>query len=156
MLFGNVNQLSLIPYVSEDIRGWIKNAIEISNNHTNGKFPIGNKGVFVVLAEGKTELLENRQAEIHKKYVDIQILLNGNETIGYSNHLDAKLKSLNDIDNDVMFFSTVENEQYVNLSKGDFALFYPDQLHRPLCATCESMLVRKAIVKVPIECLQTK
>lgn len=149
MLFGNVNQLELVPYIKPEFHQWIRSAIELGSHMPTGKYDIGDEGVFVVLADATTEPQSERNAEIHKNYIDIQILLKGEETIGYSNHLDEESLKLDSLENDVAFFKDTEYEQFVNLREGDFAVFYPNQVHRPLCATNSPGPVLKAIVKIP-------
>ncbi|MFA0088141.1 YhcH/YjgK/YiaL family protein [Vibrio sp. 10N.261.51.F12] len=153
MLFGNVNNLDLLPYVKPEIKTLITSAIEVSKHNPLGRYELGTEGVFVVLAEAETQEKSARKAEIHKCYADIQIVLEGNEIIGFSNHLETKYKGIMELESDVMFFDTVEQEQFVSLQNGDFALFYPNQVHRPLCATEQPMQVKKAIVKIPIDLL---
>ncbi|MEZ8991212.1 YhcH/YjgK/YiaL family protein [Vibrio breoganii] len=155
MLFGNVNKLGLLPYVSTNFSNWITQAVEVAEIHRSelGRHNVDDTGVFVMLAEAITEAKQNRLSEIHKEFIDIQIILEGEETIGYSNHISNEAKAKDKLENDVMFFEHVENEQFVHLKEGDFAVFYPNQAHRPLCATNDPMAVRKAIVKVPISAL---
>lgn len=155
MLFGNVQQLELIPYVTDKFIMWINEAVELANNENNelGKYTINSDGVFVVLAEGETEPRSDRKSEIHKEYIDIQIVISGKETIGYSNTISEDVRELEALENDAMFFSDVDNEQFINLNSGDFVVFYPNQPHRPLCATSEPMKVKKAIVKIPVSAL---
>ncbi len=156
MLFGNVNKLNLLPYVSTDFSNWIIQAIKVAEQRPAelGRHDMNEQGVFVMLAEAMTEPTELRLSEIHKEYIDIQIILEGEETIGYSNHITDEALALTALQNDVMFFEHVEHEQFVHLKAGDFAVFYPDQAHRPLCATNQPLQVRKAIVKVPVSALE--
>ncbi|MCW8345887.1 YhcH/YjgK/YiaL family protein [Vibrio sp. ZSDZ65] len=154
MLFGNVNKLDLIPYVSNKLPSWIAQAIAIANSDQIqlGRHEIDDE-VFVMLAEATTEPKEIRKSEIHKMYIDIQIMIDGEETIGYSNHITDEAKATDTLENDVMFFADVVGEQYVTLKKGDFAVFFPNQAHRPLCAVNKPIPVRKAIVKIPVSSL---
>ncbi|EKA6262458.1 YhcH/YjgK/YiaL family protein, partial [Salmonella enterica] len=89
------------------------------------------------------------KAELHKKYIDVQILLSGYEEIGYSNKIDTRIKELEHLPDDIIFPECVANEQFVTLNPGDFALFYPNQIHRPLCTRGKPAPVKKAIVKIP-------
>lgn len=154
MLFGNVNKLDLVPYISEEFIKLINEAVILSENNDVGKYVIGDDGVFVMLVDAETELREKRKSEIHKNYIDIQILLSGEETFGYSNDILDEAFNLVELENDVMFFDDVENEQFVSLQKNDFAIFYPCQAHRPLCATGDKPVkVKKAILKIPTSLL---
>ncbi|MDB1125944.1 YhcH/YjgK/YiaL family protein [Vibrio algarum] len=150
MLFGNVNKLSLAPFVYTVVRKWINEAVIIAANNDEGRFTLSDDRVFVILATGDTEKTDQRKAEIHKKYIDIQILLEGEERIGYSNDLDDNFASLSKLKDDVLFIEDVKNENFVDLRPGDFALFYPNQIHRPMCAISTPTRIKKAVIKAPV------
>ncbi|MBW7985095.1 YhcH/YjgK/YiaL family protein [Enterobacillus tribolii] len=149
MLYGNIERLALLPYVNNIIKTLINEAIDVSKSKGFGKYELSLPGTFLILSEGETDLPSNRRAEVHKEYVDIQILLDGQEKIGYSNEFDDEIKKSERFPNDIMFLDLVVNEQFVTLVPGDFALFYPHQIHRPLCTHGEPAVVKKAIVKIP-------
>ncbi|WP_375748957.1 YhcH/YjgK/YiaL family protein [Vibrio sp. HN007] len=150
MLFGNTEQLDLIPFADKRISQWITFALEVANQ-PEGRYEFGEGGVFAMVVNAKTEPSEVRKPEFHKHYIDIQILLEGEEKLGYSNCLDSKYAEISDLENDVMFLEEVRNEQYVYLNPGDFALFFPGQIHRPLCSVNKDIEVKKAILKIPAE-----
>ena len=86
--------------------------------------------------------------EAHQNYIDVQLLLDGEEHVGY-----ATLKSQNAIKayNHEQDFALFKNSYSTNLlSKGMFAVFFPDDLHLPGLKVGESELVKKVIVKVKI------
>ncbi|WP_094751336.1 YhcH/YjgK/YiaL family protein [Psychromonas sp. CD1] len=150
MLFGNVEQLNLCLYTHKNIRVWIKKALDIAKKNQDGKYLIGDDGVFVVLASSITEPELDRKAEFHRVYIDIHIILQGHERLGYSNELSVKDMEKSNTDNDLYFVDKVANENFVNLSCGDYVLFYPGQIHRPLCAVKDAGSIRKAIIKIPV------
>ncbi len=154
MLFGNVKKLDLVPYISEKFVNWINKAIALSDNNDLGKYMIGDDGVFVMFVDTETEPRALRKSEIHKNYIDIQILLNGEEEFGYSNTISEDALNLLELENDVMFLDDVDNEQFIKLQKGDFVIFYPNQAHRPLCASNgKPVAIKKAILKIPSSAL---
>lgn len=151
MLFGNVNQLNLLPFVNSQLHGFITEALAIANNSDDGKYPLSDERVFVIVASTETELTSERKAEIHNQHADIQILLQGEERLGYSNRLGEVSWNQDDLDNDVLFIDNVADENFVDLKPGDFALFYPDQIHRPQCAITAPGKIKKAVIKIPRE-----
>ncbi len=151
MLFGNIHQLDLIPYTYTKLRKCIEEAVAIAQENPEGKYPLSDERIFVMVSSTATEATEDRAAEIHKKYIDIQILLQGEERFGYSNQLDASFKAIDNLDNDVLFIDHVDHENFVDLSVGDFVVFYPEQIHRPQCAVNSPMPIKKAVIKVPHE-----
>ncbi|WED24602.1 YhcH/YjgK/YiaL family protein [Vibrio sp. JC009] len=151
MLFGNINQLDLLPYTYTRLRSCIDEAMAIARENEDGNYPLSDSRIFVVLASAQTEPVGQRAAEIHKKYIDVQILLEGEEQLGYSNQLDEETRKIEVLPDDLLFVDEVTHENFVTLTPGDFALFYPNQIHRPLCASGEPGAVRKAIIKIPHE-----
>ncbi len=51
-------------------------------------------------------------------------------------------------DKDIAFLPTSVDEKTVVLNEGDFVVFYPGEVHKPLCAVGEPARVRKAVVKM--------
>ena len=49
---------------------------------------------------------------------------------------------------DIAFLSAGEQEKTGILNEGDFVVFYPGEVHKPLCAVGEPAKVRKAVVKI--------
>lgn len=149
MLSGNTHQPDLVRYIDSRLQVWISQALEVANNHKEGEYPLSDQGVFAVIVNTVTEKQAERRAEAHKYYVDVQILLEGSEKIGYSNMLPDDLKRQEKYPDDVHFIDIVENENFITLHKNDYAIFYPDEIHRPLCAVSQPDTVRKAIIKIP-------
>jgi biofilm protein TabA len=149
MLFGNTKRLSQLAYCDQRIIAMVEEALPIAAAQPEGKYELAYTGAFVVVANAVTEPLSERKAEVHKHYIDVQIVLSGEERIGFSYHIDAKSEQLTTLDNDVMFFDAVEKEQFIELRSGDFAVFYPNQVHRPLCNLTTPSKVKKAIIKIP-------
>ena len=48
-----------------------------------GKYPIDGENIFALVSEYKTKLESEGKLEAHKKYIDVQYVLNGEELIGY-------------------------------------------------------------------------
>jgi len=149
MLFGNINKLDMLGYTNNELLNLIKEALTLVEGKRDGKYELSAAEAFVIVADGETELREVRRSEIHKAYIDVQVVLQGSEAIGYSYTLDDETLALTSLENDVTFFDHIDNEQFVNLSAGDFAVFYPNQPHRPLCAIDKPEKVKKAIIKIP-------
>ncbi|MMI38890.1 DUF386 family protein [Salmonella enterica] len=149
MLYGNIEQLTLLPYVNNIIKKLIIEAVKIAEDQPAGRYELSFPESFLMISEGETHSSLNRKAELHKKYIDVQILLSGYEEIGYSNKIDTRIQELEHLPDDIIFPECVANEQFVTLNPGDFALFYPNQVHRPLCTRGKPAPVKKAIVKIP-------
>lgn len=148
MLFGNLEHLPQLSHCDTRLISIIQQALPFIHKGELGKFELDHSA-FVMVVEAQTEPFSERKSEIHKQYIDVQIMIRGEEKLGYSYHLDDASLKLTTLENDVTFFNKVEQEQFVVIKDGDFAVFYPDQLHRPLCAVSAPMTVKKAIIKIP-------
>ncbi|CSI48082.1 putative Beta-galactosidase%2C beta subunit [Shigella sonnei] len=83
-----------------------------------------------------TEPHEARRTEYHARYLDIQIVLKGQEGMTFST------QPAGTPDTDWLA------EKTVILNEGDFVVFYPGEVHKPLCAVGAPAQVRKAVVKM--------
>ncbi|RKX72847.1 MAG: DUF386 domain-containing protein, partial [Spirochaetes bacterium] len=80
----------------------------------------------------------------HDKYIDVQVVIKGNESIGYA--LRSELAAVGDFneESDIGFFGGSGDPIY--LKEGDFAVFFPGDGHAPgLTAKGEPSRVRKAV-----------
>ena len=61
-----------------------------------GKYPVG-KG-FAFVQEGNTRSFEEADFEVHRNYLDVQILLNGSEMWEYADRADLAVKTPYDLE----------------------------------------------------------
>ena len=47
----------------------------------------------------------------------------------------------------------VENECFIEARPGCFSVFFPEDIHRPACASGPPMTVRKVVVKISVKLL---
>lgn len=115
-----------------------------------GRYEVEGSDLFVLIQEAVTEAKELRKPESHVKYIDIQYLIEGTgEIIGAARHSDANVISVNDFaSKDIAFYSKVENEFDILLRPGMFAVFFPNDVHRPVVAVGEGGRIKKAVVKI--------
>lgn len=130
----------------------IKKAFEYleKNNLKNincGKYEIEGDDIFMNIQEYQTKQIQDTKAEAHKKYIDIQFMITGSETMGYAN-IDNNLGLISqDEDNDVYFYKS--DLQFTTLSENDFVIFMPQDIHMPcLDVNNEKQKVKKVIVKI--------
>ena len=84
--------------------------------------------------------------EIHDAYIDIQVLIRGEqETFGWSERADLR-KPLGEFDagKDIQFFDD-EPQTFYTLRPGQFTILFPEDGHAPMIGEGD---VRKIIVKV--------
>ena len=113
----------------------------------DGKYKIDGDDMFAIVQHYDTKESANAKLESHFKYIDIQYMHSGTELIGVST-LYKQLPFKNDPENDIAFY---EGEaSFVKLTKGMFAIFFPDDMHMPGIKSEQSQLVKKVVIKVKI------
>ena len=119
-----------------------------------GKFAIDGDKLHGMLNEYQSEPKEKRRLEAHRKYIDVQYMVSGEETIGYG-RLTDDLIVLEDklAEKDAIFFQEVSNETDIVMTPGMYAIFFPWDVHRPNCAAGSPGAVRKVVLKVAVDSL---
>ena len=154
MIFGNINNLGK-EYRSfpKAIQKAIKYLKETDfSKLKEGKYHIQEEEMFAVLQRYETIPKEEKNAEKHEKYVDIQYLLSGEETIGFGleNPKNEIVEQYEPIKERSLFDQLVK-ENYLIMSKGNFAIFFPKDIHRPGCVHKEKNSVLKVVIKISID-----
>jgi YhcH/YjgK/YiaL family protein len=91
---------------------------------------------------------DGARLEAHRRYIDIQLTIEGYEQIGWRPLGNCALPDGTfDTANDIGFFGD-RPESWLSLPAGHFAIFFPSDAHAPLAGKGR---VKKAIVKIAIE-----
>ncbi len=118
----------------------------------DGEYELDGRNVFARVSTYMTETQTARRAEKHDKYIDVQFVAQGMESIGYGDLTEAAVVTEDEsAKNDVRFYAGIENEAYVEMREGNFAIFFPWELHRPNCVLEKICWVKKVVVKVLAE-----
>ena len=136
----------LHPVIIEIIQ-YVK--VKTAEKVETGNYPLPYDESVYFIVDDKTELREKRRSEIHHKYLDVQLILEGTETFGYSNYPLLSIEDDYLAEKDIAFSNDVQDEQFVTLTAGEFIVFNPKQPHRPLVAVDDKpAAVKKLIIKV--------
>lgn len=111
-----------------------------------GRYPVGNDFAFV--QEGTTHSLQEGDFEVHRKYLDVQIVLSGGEVMEYADIRDLKEKVPYSEEKDVEFLEGTGSK--ILMTPGKFYLVYPGDGHKPCCHEEVSMNYKKVVVKIRI------
>ena len=89
--------------------------------------------------------------EAHRKYIDIQIMLKGEEIIEVTN-LENCLNSRGYIEEkDIEFFENSNGKiEKIILKENDFAILWPNDAHKPQIQIESSEKVKKIVLKIAV------
>jgi len=147
VIIGNIHHLQ--PWLPAELR----QAIEHIKQHVTPETPLGKHDIdgnnlFFLVSEDETQPLAERRAEYHARYLDIQIVMRGVEGMTFSCLPAGEPDTDWLADKDIAFLAGGGQEKTVVLQEGDFVVFYPGEVHKPLCAVGENAKVRKVVVKM--------
>ncbi|MFI3250661.1 MAG: YhcH/YjgK/YiaL family protein [Eubacteriales bacterium] len=111
-----------------------------------GRYECGNS--YVMVQEMETKLPKDKEYELHRKYADVHIVLEGEEVFGYEEI--SKLSPSGDYnpEKDMQFLGGVG--QFVTLTPGMFLVTLPQDGHKPGCCAKSPSKLRKLVVKIPV------
>ena len=118
----------------------------------SGEYPM-HDGIFYRLSRYKTKKIEDCLPESHRQYIDIRYVVAGEECVGWCPiSPDLKEKIPYNAEQDVVFYEQLVPESSIILMAGNFAVLYPEDVHRPCIAVDdEGEEVTKVVVKIPLE-----
>lgn len=110
-----------------------------------GRHDIKGNDVFVNIQEAKGKTVSEAVLEYHRKMIDIQVPISGEETYGYSPLEDLPEAEYKE-DIDMALLPGVKPQQYVTCRPGQFVVFFPQDAHAPFITDAQQL--HKAIFKI--------
>lgn len=151
MIFGNVHS-------AKDMLAWLPVPLRTAVSHlmnTNfetlpaGRYDLAGDDIFVLVQDVTTKPKSEQKPEVHRKYIDVQCVVRGQEAIGVAVDTgNNKVREDSLAVRDVLFYEDMEDESTLVLKPGNFAILFPSDVHRPVCQVTGPEAVRKVVVKV--------
>lgn len=112
-----------------------------------GRHEIDGDNVYAIVSEGEGRPLEDAKLEVHDSYIDIQLLISGNETMGWKDRARCDVGAgAYDDTKDVAFYDD-EPEAFFVIEPMNLAVFFPHDAHAPMIG---SGFIKKVVVKVKV------
>ncbi|MGF3811288.1 YhcH/YjgK/YiaL family protein [Enterobacter mori] len=116
-----------------------------------GVVEIEGRTIFAQVLDLTTKEPHKNRPEVHRRYLDIQFLAWGEEKIGIAidtgnNEISESLLEQRDI----IFYHDSENESFIEMTPGSYAIFFPQDVHRPACINNKESAIRKIVVKAAV------
>jgi YhcH/YjgK/YiaL family protein len=111
-----------------------------------GKYEIDGENIFALISEYKTKSEQEGKLEAHRKYLDVQYVISGEEKMGYVPLHGQQILEPYKEENDIIFFTG--EKSFTKVSTGMFAIFFPEDVHMPGIRSGDSSLVKKLVIKV--------
>ena len=127
--------------------GYLKQDLTLAGT---GKCILKENEAIAIVSAYETKRMEDAKWEAHRKFIDLQYVVNGEEKIGVLPLNKAKCDAGYQEDNDVIFFGE-QDGAYYDANPDVFFLFFPGDVHRPCIQTGGgSKPVKKLVVKIAV------
>ena len=150
MIFDHISNISLYKTLSPDIYEGLKFIKQATPDLAVGTYQISPR-VKAIVSEYETKVKNEVGYEAHRKNIDIQYLLKGEERIACLPVEKLKETTPYSEEKDAAFFTASIKPQEMTIGGGYFAIFFPQDGHMPQLSVDEPMMVKKVVVKVEIE-----
>lgn len=111
-----------------------------------GKVTINEDQLFYLVQAYEPKSFDKVNLEAHLKYIDLQLMVEGDEMMAYGNINALQLQTPYNESIDAQFFSG--EVQKIHVKKDYFAIFFPHDAHQPGLAIEEARSVKKVVVKI--------
>jgi biofilm protein TabA len=112
----------------------------------DGRIELDGDRLYVLMMTVDGRGRDKAKLEAHRRYVDIQAVISGEDLMGWSPLAACRQAQPFDEKGDGGLFDDVP-VSWVAVPQGSFALFFPEDAHAPVAGTGK---VRKAVVKVAL------
>lgn len=110
-----------------------------------GRYLIAGEDVFAIVEHVPARTREMARLEAHRRYIDIQLVLDGDEQMGWKPLADCyNPVSEHSVEKDIGFFHDAP-ASWIPTPPDHFCIFFPEDAHAPLVGTGQ---IRKVIFKI--------
>ena len=127
--------------------------VEFVENADFANLPLGRNeicgdSVFANVMEAKPKSKDEAFIEVHRKYIDIQIPISADETMGYTPISELPEANYSDADDVAIYPVGMPARDYFNVHKGEFVIFFPQDGHAPAITSAP---LKKVVIKVAVK-----
>lgn len=115
---------------------------------TPGSYALQGDNIFMNVMQFATQQAEQKKAELHQQYIDIQVLLAGEERILFGIAGSARQCEEMHVAEDYQLCGQIADAQAIVLKPGMFAIFMPGEPHKPGCVVARCGEIKKVVIKV--------
>ncbi|MBM4029003.1 MAG: DUF386 domain-containing protein [Planctomycetes bacterium] len=116
----------------------------------DGRYEIEGDDLFYIVQHYTTRPVDQARFESHKKYIDIQALLAGEEILGYAPTAGLEVGVPYDEAKDIMFHRVGTIATWARLEPGVFCFLFPHDAHLPSCQITGPAEVHKVVFKIRV------
>ena len=149
MILDQIENSALYSGMTENLKkgfDFLKNS-DLANL-APGKYEIDGQEVFALVSEYQSKEHQDCRLEAHHTYTDIQYIVSGKEFIGFATLNNQEVLTPFNPEKDIVFYTGEATPLF--LEAGMFAVFFPQDVHRPCMQIDGPENVKKVVVKLKV------
>lgn len=151
MIYDTFDNIELYFNPKDTLYRALSYARDFDPSQPDGRYEIHGDAMFALVMTYDTKRADAGRFEAHRKCLDVQLLLVGNEFMDtFVVGKDVQPSRAYSEEGDLLFFPDPEYYSRIALYPGAFAILYPHDAHRPGCLVEARAEVRKMVIKVAI------
>ena len=149
MIYDKLDNIAIYRNLSLNIALGLDFLKQVNPDTPVGEYQINHR-VKAIVSEYETKSENEKGYEAHRKNIDIQFLLSGSERIAC-----LPIEKLTETkpyseEKDAAFYNTNTKPLEMTIGDGYFAVFFPQDGHKPQLCVDKPMRVKKVVVKIEI------
>lgn len=120
------------------------------------RFLLDGEAMIAQICDRVTGAKEEKLPEVHRRYAELQYMAEGSELMGfYPDRGDNELLQDCLEEKDTLYYreNPAAGEIMLPMTPGTYAVFFPEDVHRPFCQVDAPARVKKIVVKIAVDTL---
>ena len=152
MIKDNIRNRALYENAHPEFKRAFEIILSTPESEPDGTAEFG--GIKRMVQSYSTKPAAEKRMEAHEKYIDIQYVAEGEEKFFFADKRILKTTEPYSAERDVEFFDSADFEKSAAaeasvLRAGEFAVFFPDDAHKPSLHIGGERRIRKILLKIP-------
>lgn len=121
-----------------------------------GRYLLDGEKMIALVFSRETGPKEEKRLEVHRRYIELQFMADGEEYIGfYPDRGGHQIEEDCLEEKDTLYYRKKPEEEEIMLPMraGCYAVFFPEDVHRPFCQMEKAQTVKRIVVKIDISTL---
>lgn len=150
MIYDHIKNISQYKGISKSLDLGLDFIASVDNSLNCGVHYLDSQ-VKAIISEYKTHFVNEKGYEAHRKYIDIQIPINGIERVRYKPIEFLCETTEYNAENDFILFSCIgDSVADFIIGDGYFLVLFPDDGHMPQICVNQPEFIKKITIKVPV------
>lgn len=153
MIKDNLQHIAYYNYLTPELQKSLKYLKDTDFSQIeNGRYEIEEGKIWAIVQEYTTKPESEGKFEAHRKCIDVQFIVKGEEKVGTGDLEDFSESTSYDEEKDILFLTPKEDAKidFINLKEGEYAIFTTQNVHMPSLSITEPTYVKKVVIKVCI------